>query len=213
MKTTLFTLGAFASVASAHFKLDYPPARGFNEDNLVNFPCGGFDTPSTTRTPWPLKNGSIALDMGHINANIEVLLGLGDNPGVAYNTVIKQTFQETGLGNFCLTGLTIPDGVNVTAGMNATIQVVTNGDPDGGLYNCADITFVETADAPSCTDGKGVSAGAEVKGNPNGTTSAEPSSTSAGAAATSSKAGAAAGLKAGMGGLLVAGLAAGAMVL
>jgi hypothetical protein len=25
--------------------------------------------------------------------------------------------------------------------MQATIQVVTNGDPDGGLYNCADVTL------------------------------------------------------------------------
>jgi hypothetical protein len=31
--------------------------------------------------------------------------------------------------------------MSITDGMIATTQVVTNGGPNGGLYNCADITF------------------------------------------------------------------------
>lgn len=39
-----------------------------------------------------------------------------------------------------MTGIEIPGGSSLE-GMEATIQVVTNGDPDGGLYNCADVTL------------------------------------------------------------------------
>jgi hypothetical protein len=41
-----------------------------------------------------------------------------------------------------MTGIEIPGGGGSgLEGMQATIQVVTNGDPDGGLYNCADVTL------------------------------------------------------------------------
>jgi hypothetical protein len=209
MKTTFFALGALASLVSAHFNLEYPPARGFDEDKLVQFPCGSFDTPSANRTIWPLSGGSIALKMGHINTNVEVLIGFGNNPGVAFNTVLRQTFQETGLGDFCMTGFSLPEGVNVTAGSNATIQVITNGDPDGGLYNCADITFaseVTELASGTCTNGTGISTGAAtVTGSPNGTTT----SSSPPAASSSEKPSAAAGLQAGMDGLFVVVAAAG----
>jgi hypothetical protein len=66
-----------------------------------------------------------------------------------------------------------------TDGMNATIQVVTNGDPAGGLYNCADITFSSTAAQPAsgvCTNQTGVAVTTATAGNPNGTGSATASS-------------------------------------
>lgn len=217
MKTVIAALLALASVVSAHFKLDYPEARGFDEDKLVQFPCGSFDTPQTNRTLWPISGGQIALTMGHIEANVEVLIGFGNDPGSAFNTVLRPTFQETGLGDFCMTGFSLPDGLNVTEGTNATIQVITNGDPDGGLYNCADITFTSQAvTGGTCQNGTGVTASsATISGSPNGTTSSSPSSTSSGtAAATSTKApGAASGLKVGMGGLMAAAGVAFAMAL
>jgi hypothetical protein len=219
MKTTTLTLlSALAASTTAHFNLDYPAARGFNEDLLVQFPCGSFNTPSSNRTLWPLTGGVIQLTMGHVQANVEVLLGLGSDPGSAFNTVLRQTFAEQGLGQFCMTGFTIPDGVNVTDGMNATIQVITNGDPNGGLFNCADITFSSSAPGDSgCKNGTGVTAAsASISGNPNETTSTSTSSssgtTSAGAAATS-KSAAGALLEAGIGGLAMAGAAALAIVL
>jgi hypothetical protein len=57
---------------------------------------------------------------------------------------VRPTFTEQGLGAFCMTGIEIPGGSELE-GMNATIQVVTNGDPDGGLYNCADVTLSASA--------------------------------------------------------------------
>lgn len=47
-----------------------------------------------------------------------------------------------------MTGFSVPSGLNITDGTQATIQVVTNGDPNGGLFNCADIMFSSTAVNP-----------------------------------------------------------------
>ena len=40
MKTASATFLGLSPVVSAHFKLDSPAARGFDEDLLVQFPCG-----------------------------------------------------------------------------------------------------------------------------------------------------------------------------
>jgi hypothetical protein len=148
--------------------------------------------------------------MGHIDANIEVLIGFGNDVGSGFHTIIKQTFLETGLGRFCMQGLTLPSSLNITEGMNATIQVITNGDPDGGLYNCADITFT-TGAAPAsgvCTNGTGVTASST-------TIATNANVTEAGAASTTSatKKGGAVGVKVGMGGLVAAGVIAFAMAI
>lgn len=137
MKTSSFVtaLAALVSLSSAHFLMEYPTSRGFNDDTIGTFPCGGFNVVNTTRTKWPLTGGEIALTMADSSTNIEVLIGLGNNVGDGFNTVIRSTFAETGKGAFCMTGFYLPSSYN---GMNATIQVVTNGDKSGsGLYNCA----------------------------------------------------------------------------
>lgn len=152
--------------------------------------------------------------MGHIERNVEVLIGFGNDVGSAFNTVLRHTFRQQGLGMFCMTGFSIPDGTNVTEGMNATIQVLTNGDPNGGLYACADITFSSTALAPGsgvCTNGTGVSdSTASISGNPNETT---PSATSTSASPSETSKGTAALLNARLGGFAIAGVAALAIML
>lgn len=50
MKISILSLALVATIVSAHFNLDFPTARGFDEDKLGTFPCGGQDTISTTRT-------------------------------------------------------------------------------------------------------------------------------------------------------------------
>ncbi|KAL3422332.1 expression library immunization antigen 1 [Phlyctema vagabunda] len=210
MRSQFFLSALVASTATAHFTLDYPTVRGFDEDKLVGYPCGGFDTPSTTRTSYPISGGRIALTMGHIDANVQVFLGLGNDVGSAFNYALTPVYSEQGLGDFCITTLTIPEGVNVTEGTNATIQVITNGDPDGGLYNCADITFSSSAPEPAasvCTNGTGVqSTIATTTTQPNGTTTSDtPASSSTTAAASSANANTySAGLLVGAGALLAA---------
>jgi hypothetical protein len=125
---------ALLPLTSAHFRLTWPPARGFADDKAGTFPCGGFDDVSSTRTAWPATGGPIQLDMHHTQTNVMVLLSLGSNPGVNYNITLRPTFAEEGLGDFCVGMVSVPEGVNYTEGEAATLQVVTNGDPDGGLY-------------------------------------------------------------------------------
>jgi hypothetical protein len=134
-------LVAFSHIASAHFTIDYPAARGFDEDLLTQFPCGG-QNEVANRTLWPLSGGEIALDMRDASANVEVLIGFGNSVGSSFEIVLRQTFAESGSGTFCMTGFTIPAGLNVADGMNATIQVITGGGgmsrrdgASGALYN------------------------------------------------------------------------------
>lgn len=132
-----FLLFLLTPLASAHFKLVYPAARGFDEDILGTFPCGGQNTVSSNRTLWPLSNAPIQLDMGHTSAKVQVLLALGNDPESNFNITLVPTFQEQGPQDFCIGGAAIhlPEGLNITDGTNATLQVITNGDPNGGLYN------------------------------------------------------------------------------
>lgn len=110
-----------------------------------------------------------------------------------------------------MTGLSLPDGTNVTEGMNATIQVQTNGDPDGGLYNCADITFSASAAGPDsgvCVNGSGVTTTTSTVTTPNLTDS---STTSSSSSATTSNPAVAVSVRAG--GFVAAAAAAFALVL
>jgi hypothetical protein len=138
MKFTLLACMAIVPLAAAHFKLMYPTSRGFNEDTMTNFPCGGMGQ-SSDRTKLPLSGGSfpVALEMHHATTAVEVLLALGNEPGDNFNIVLTPTFQVKGLGEFCLPHVEINEkmiGRNLTNGMNATLQVQSNGDPTGGLY-------------------------------------------------------------------------------
>jgi len=126
-------LGALP-LAAAHFTLDWPPARGFEPKKAGNFPCGGFDSVSSSRTDWPLNGGPVQLNMEHSQTNIKVLLAIGSNPGNSFNIVLNPTLSQEGLGDFCIGPLSVPNNLNISDGTPATIQVVTNGDPTGGLY-------------------------------------------------------------------------------
>lgn len=91
-----------APLASCHFQLVSPKARGFDEDKLGNFPCGGQDKVGP-RSDFPLNGGgNIQLDMEHDRSGVQVLLGLGDNPGSNFNIVLVPTVQEQGIPEFCL---------------------------------------------------------------------------------------------------------------
>jgi len=51
LPTTLPLLLALLPLATPHFTLDSPPARGFNEDQLSQFPCGGVRLPRYPSPP------------------------------------------------------------------------------------------------------------------------------------------------------------------
>lgn len=137
MKFSLLSFAAVLPMAAAHFTIQYPTSRGLNEEKMPEFPCGGMP-PSSTRTKLPLDGSfPVAVKLGHSQTALEVLLALGTDPGTNYNITLVPTFHISGLGAFCLPHVDISEqaiGVNITDGMNATIQVQSNGDPTGGLY-------------------------------------------------------------------------------
>ncbi|KNG86580.1 hypothetical protein ANOM_003838 [Aspergillus nomiae NRRL 13137] len=164
MKLSILSLASLAPLVSAHFKLNYPTSRGFDEDKMSQFPCSGLSQ-SSERTKVSLSAGDlpVALTLGHAQTAVEVLLALGNDPGTNFNITLHPTFRVEGLGSFCLPNVTFDEsvvGVKLTEGMNATLQVQSNGDPSGGLYACADIQFTEVDySAPSsCSNNTGVKA-------------------------------------------------------
>ncbi|KAJ9207690.1 hypothetical protein DTO027B5_3713 [Paecilomyces variotii] len=232
MKFSLLSLAAIVPLAAAHFKLEYPPSRGFDEDKMPEFPCGGFPQ-SSNRTKLSLSADSIpvALILGHSQTAAEVLLALGNDPGDNYNITLAHTFGITGLGAFCLPSVSLK-GVPLTDGLNATVQVVTDGDNGGGLYACADVTFTSavTSDDVSptvCKNNTGVTAtpfsGAAAARNANESTadgqaqsssgSSSSSSSASGTAATATSKGAAAPLETAAWGMMGAALIGGLAVL
>ncbi|KAF7715352.1 Uncharacterized protein PECH_001416 [Penicillium ucsense] len=223
MKFSLLSL-ALAPLAAAHFHLQYPESRGFDENTMAQFPCGGLSQ-SANRTKVPISGSlPVSLRMGHSRTAVEVLLALGTNPGDNYNVTLVHTFQINGLGQFCLPHVDFNEkllGVNLTDGMNATLQVQSNGDPTGGLYACADIQFDSSVkyEQPSvCTNGSGIAAtpfpSAAAQRNANestGTGEAQGSGTSSSSSSTSS--GAAVPLQTAAWGVLGAALAGSLAVL
>jgi len=190
MLSRAFLLAILPASTLAHFQLNWPKNRGFSDDTAAQYPCGGFNTIEAVRQAVPLDSPfPIQLNMEHTSVHGEVVLALGNAPtGGDFSILLKPTFLETGPDSFCIGGVTIPASANVTEGMNATLQVLTNGDPSGGLYQCADITFTKGAlsltDYNShCINSSGVSASFSGGAAPNGTGSA-PSSSSSGASAS-----------------------------
>ncbi|KAL8938540.1 MAG: hypothetical protein Q9216_003844 [Gyalolechia sp. 2 TL-2023] len=196
MKLDLLLLSPLASLVSAHFTLDFPPGRDAEEDQQSSFPCGGQSSVSSERTPWPLAGGPVQMTMGHDHSAVQVLIALGNDVTDAFNTVLVPTIQEQGLGKFCLSNVMIPESLGVQEGDNATIQVVTNGDPTGGLYNCADITFSSMeSTALECTNGTGVTTTRYTgeSSNANGTDSIAATASSASGTGAPSMTGSASG--------------------
>jgi hypothetical protein len=142
----LYSLSLFSilPLASAHFLLNWPTSRGFNDPTSANFACGGFDSVKTPRTSWPLKGAPIQLNMHHSQTNVAVYMSIGEDPGTNYNITLVPQFAVEGLGNFCMGTVSVPAGLNISDGTPATVQVVTNGDPDGGLYQVSLLSTLQS---------------------------------------------------------------------
>ncbi|KAI5813269.1 hypothetical protein BZA77DRAFT_321670 [Pyronema omphalodes] len=185
MHASTLLLALLPALASAHFSVTYPADRGSNSQTQADSPCGGKNTPSSTRTKWPIAGGQLSFEAGHDEANTAVYLALGNNPVKEdFKIILKNQFLQVGMGTFCGNDLAVPGDLGIKNGDNATIQVVQAGHSGGGLYNCADITFT---DAPmrttqACVNGTGISA-QEISTS---THSASASGSAAPAAATTS---------------------------
>ncbi|KAF8708244.1 hypothetical protein RHS03_04195, partial [Rhizoctonia solani] len=175
MMTRVFAMAAMAASAAAHFTLEWPRTRGFDED-IENQFCGGFPN-AGPRSSFPLGASGVVIDSTHDTANVIVLVSFDANPqnitqfsnssnGAQLTSFVKLEKQ----GEACIPVNIQSLGLsNVSNGTNATIQIQYDGG-DGNLYQCADVTLLSDFTAPS---------------NVSCASSASGTTTSGGAAATS----------------------------
>jgi hypothetical protein len=81
-----------------------------------------------------MSGGPIQLNLEHSQTRFAVYLAIGEDPGSNFSIVLRPQSEREGLGNYCLGQVSVPSNLNISAGTKATIQVVSNGDPNGGLY-------------------------------------------------------------------------------
>lgn len=206
---------SFLPLTLAHFKLNYPTSRGFDDDKEGVFPCGSFDTVQSQRTNFPITGGPVQINLGHPQTDVAVYMAIGDSPGSGFSIKAHPTIMVTGLGDFCFGSIAVPAGLNVTDGTKASIQVVTNNHESGGLYQCADITLVNTPLSSSdysshCKNASTSVTQQNIAGNPNETSTETPTSSATTAASSKPSKGAATQAKAvswAMGAVGLAGIA------
>jgi hypothetical protein len=134
MLVSALSLFALLPLTTAHFQLTWPESRGFDDSSATKFPCGGFDSVSSNRTDFPMSGGPIQLNLEHSQTRFAVYLAIGEDPGSNFSIVLRPQSEREGLGSYCLGQVSVPSNLNISAGTKATIQVVSNGDPNGGLY-------------------------------------------------------------------------------
>ncbi|SCV71525.1 BQ2448_3113 [Microbotryum intermedium] len=192
---------ALVPLVAAHFTLDYPPTRGFDEDHEPLF-CGGFPSPSSSRAPFPLSGlGAVLIDSHHPTAQVGIIAAVG-YANVTSFADFNQTAsgQKTGMlmpfgtiqgeGEWCfdVTFDSLGAGV-IPNGTLATIQVEFNGG-DGLLFQCADVILVNNYVAPSnltCRNGTTTPSSSTTTG---GSATASPTANNAAATTAAAKSGA-----------------------
>ncbi|KAI0165460.1 hypothetical protein GGR52DRAFT_558789 [Hypoxylon sp. FL1284] len=147
-----------ASSAQAHFTVQHPPPiKPFDDDGEASAPCGGY-TPSPADvkgSEFHVDGDTVATTLTHPEATflyrITTDLTAGGNWSQAYPMI-----QQNGAGTYCNPKVTVSHDF---IGKTAIFGIVAKG-PDGMLYQCSAVNFVEgTADAQSdCTNATGVSA-------------------------------------------------------
>ncbi|KAL2912868.1 hypothetical protein HK105_207649 [Polyrhizophydium stewartii] len=133
LTTILAALAAAASV-SAHFTVTTPPSRGFDELIEDQAPCGGFNTPSTTRTTFG-KDSNVTIRLADDSATTTVRIGYGSNPKKFKSLVGSASFTSKGVYNIPFNLHKVPRS---QSGKPATVQITISGD-DGVLYQCSDV--------------------------------------------------------------------------
>ncbi|KAK3299846.1 uncharacterized protein B0H64DRAFT_437061 [Chaetomium fimeti] len=163
-----FLLLMAASLAEAHFGIEYPPMRANTLGSQQNTtysqwtnPCAGVPGNLTTTppTPWPLTGGSLKLSLHHPWTYLFINLGLGPDVSNFNYTLTTPPWNSTGNGTLCVPRLALPAGLPVRDGTRASLQVVTVGGDGSALYNCADVVLREGAEVLAggeCVSSEGV---------------------------------------------------------
>lgn len=135
MRTSLILATVLPS-ALGHFVLNYPNSLGFDDDNEGNGPCGGFDVTFGSNDT-NVTVGSFAIASLTTHPQADWLFRATLSTAAPFNwTNILPVVSESGLGDFCLTGLTVPSDF---AGQRGVIQVIQDA-VDGSLYQVCSLS-------------------------------------------------------------------------
>lgn len=137
MARLLFTalLALACQTVFGHYQLTYPPSRGFDESREVIGPCGGFDSVSSNRTDFPLKNGFVEINSEHTKYTYKVNIAYGSKPTAAdftSDTSMVAQGQVAYPSQSCLP-VDLSSVKNATDGTLATLQILYMAG-DGDLY-------------------------------------------------------------------------------
>ncbi|WRT64056.1 uncharacterized protein IL334_000984 [Kwoniella shivajii] len=190
---TFLAASALASTAIAHFTLDYPTSRGFDDDNEPQY-CGGFPDVASSRQSFPLGKGPIWIDSHHNLATVVAFISTSSSPTSFsdFNTTsngtsipLASSIFQVKEGEACFNVDLSSLGVGLTNGSQVTLQVQYDGG-DGNLYQCTDLVLIEGYSVPSnetCTNDVSVNSASTSSGSSSssGATSASASSSSSGA--------------------------------
>ncbi|TQV92487.1 hypothetical protein V2A60_007172 [Cordyceps javanica] len=142
-----------ANLTSAHFTLKYPPTIGFEDAKEDTAPCGGF-TPDLSKSDLPdfhIDGDAVAVRLSHPQSKWLFRVTTSDDPSDANNwEQIYPIVLQSGLGDFCLPQLTVPQKYE---GKKGVLSIVSSA-VDGLLYQCSVVNFVKGSQkAPSqCTN-------------------------------------------------------------
>jgi len=129
MKYQILALSSLLSIASAHFKLNYPTTIGFSDDDEGTGPCGSFDpTSRMSVTNFDLDMAPISLTSTHPAATWVIRGALLNNTNEF--VTLMGTVEQDSMGDYCTQAAVVPEK---WAGQDGIIQVVQKA-TDGFLY-------------------------------------------------------------------------------
>ena len=127
----LSTLAFTATLASAHFQVLYPPqGRPFSDEQEATGPCGG-PNPEVSDNSADVQVDRFALSIRSSHPEGHWSFRATTSTSAPFNfTDITPMVETMGVGDFCLTYLSVP---SEWAGSSGIIQIVDNAE-DGMLY-------------------------------------------------------------------------------
>ncbi|KAI8613720.1 hypothetical protein BC830DRAFT_1082476 [Chytriomyces sp. MP71] len=145
MRVATLVLAA-ASSAMAHFIIQSPPSRPFDDDGEAVGPCG--NQPLGARTAFPITGGAIIGDLFHptATANFSIVISNTDPTASQFGQVFIAPGMNVALteGQFDYGPIDLSKVDGAMNGANATIQVLIST-VDGILYQCIDV--IQTFDS------------------------------------------------------------------
>ncbi|KGQ08007.1 hypothetical protein BBAD15_g6679 [Beauveria bassiana D1-5] len=106
----LISLAALAGITSAHFQLKYPPTIGFEDAKEDTGPCGGF-TPDLSKSDladFHIGGDAVAVRLSHPQSKWLFRVTTDPSDEKKWEQIYPIVLQS-GLGDFCLPQLTVPE--------------------------------------------------------------------------------------------------------